>query len=207
MLFLVSGASGMGKSTVRERVTPRLGDAFEAVELHHLGSTEGITMARRQELAQVAARRAADLARDGRHLLLSGDPVAPGEIIAAPSAPDAGGIAACILDADAATQTRRLSERGEDPSHFELHIAFADWMREHATRPVPRLGVLSESGSPDMRWDRLKGLADEDPRWRVRLIDTSSRSREEIASAVVAWIKEALSDETQVMRPESWAEE
>ena len=44
-----------------------------------------------------------------RDLLLAGDPVAPGELIAAPSADRLDRIAVCLLDCDAASQTERLA--------------------------------------------------------------------------------------------------
>lgn len=204
MLFLVSGASGVGKSTVRELVAPDLGEAFEAVELCDLGSLENITVSRRQELAEVAARRAVVLARKGQHLLLSGDPVAPGELLAAPSATRAGGIAVCILDADAQTQAERLKKRGDPEEDLPLHLGFAQWMREHAIDPAPRLDVIKSSGWEEMEWDRLSSIGANDPRWRVRLIDTSGRSRASVAEDVTRWINAALADDSLVMRPENW---
>ena len=204
MLFLVSGASGMGKSTVRELVAPNLGETFEAVELRDLGSLANVTVARRQELAEVAARRAADLAKQGRHLLLSGDPVAPGEIIAAPSATEVGGVAICLLDADAEAQTERLTKRGDPPEYLPLHLGFATWMREHAVDPNPRLDVLSARGADMMRWDRPASLAADDPRWKVHLIDTSGRSPQDVADDVREWIAKATRDDRLVMRPEHW---
>ncbi len=204
MLFLVSGASGVGKSTVRENVAPCLGDAFEAVELRDLGSLENISVSRRQELTEVAVKRAVILADEGRHLLLSGDPVAPGELIAAPSATKVGGLAVCILDADADTQTARLRHRGDPEEYLPLHLGFAQWMREHAIDPVPRLDVLKASGWEAMQWDRLNSIGPNDPRWRVRLIDTSNRSHDRVAGDVNRWIATALEDDSLVMRPEDW---
>lgn len=54
--------------------------------------------------AEIAAARAALLSGHGQHLLLCGDPVAPAEMVAAPSASRAGGIAVCLLDADTDAQ-------------------------------------------------------------------------------------------------------
>lgn len=51
MLFLATGASSAGKSTVREFVTPGLGAELEALEPRHLGAVDEITVARRQEMA------------------------------------------------------------------------------------------------------------------------------------------------------------
>ena len=61
-------------------------------ELHH--GVHG----RRQRATEAVVQRAAGLQSDGRHLLLSGDPVAVGEVLAAPSATRLEGVAACLLD-------------------------------------------------------------------------------------------------------------
>jgi hypothetical protein len=63
-------------------------------------------------MAERAVARARLLKDDGRHLLLAGDPVAPGEVLAAPSAA-AVDIAICLLDVTEAAQMERLRRRGE----------------------------------------------------------------------------------------------
>ena len=40
MFFLVTGASGVGKSTVRKLIEPQFADVLEAAELSMLGSSE-----------------------------------------------------------------------------------------------------------------------------------------------------------------------
>lgn len=200
MLFLISGASGVGKSTVREHLAPRLGTAFDAVELSDLASTEAVSMRWRQETADLAAVRAAELHPQGRHVLLSGDPVAAAELVAAPAAPRSGGIAVCLLDADAHTQTERLTRRGDDPALLDAHLGFGQWMREHANDPLPRLDVLIPHGAPTARWDRVSSLV-ERGQWRVAVVDTSGRRPGEVADDVEAWLRRALVDDGQVMYP------
>lgn len=200
MLFLVSGASGMGKTTVREHVAPRLGAAFDAVELCDLASTDAINMRWRQETANLAAARAAELLPQGRHLLLSGDPVAPAELMAAPSAARAGGVAVCLLDADPQTQTNRLIGRGDDPALLEAHLGFAQWMREHAHDPLPRLDVLTHDAAPNARWDRVARLVDQD-QWHVTIVDTTGQHPDQVADTVEQWITAALADDNLVMHP------
>ena len=72
MLLLVTGASCVGKSSARVHAAKLLDDTFEPVELWHLGPIPEIPTIRwRQQQAEVAVRRARDLARDGRHLLVA----------------------------------------------------------------------------------------------------------------------------------------
>lgn len=204
MLFLVTGASGVGKSTVRELVAPQLGDMFEAVELKDLGPVDEVTLAWRQEMAEVAAARAAGLNAAGRHLLLSGDPVAAGEVIAAPSAVRCGGVAVCLLDASEEAHRTRLARRGDPFELLPLHIAYAQWMREHAVDPLPGMHVLTSDGAPGMQWERLEAAADLPQRWHMHVVDTSEAPPDDVAARVCEWINSALTDELLVMHPEHW---
>jgi hypothetical protein len=52
------------------------------------------TIAWRQQAAETVVQRAVALRAEGRHLLLAGDPVAAGEVVAAPSAHKLDAIAA-----------------------------------------------------------------------------------------------------------------
>lgn len=87
MLLLITGASGVGKSTVRSLLAPQLSPQVDCVELLDLTpAPEAMTRVWRQQTAETAVRRAIELRDSGRHLLLAGDPVPAAEIVAAPSA-------------------------------------------------------------------------------------------------------------------------
>jgi hypothetical protein len=116
VLLLISGASGAGKSSVREAVTPDLGARVEAVELRHLDVVPAHpNVAWRQRMAERAVVRAMALDEQGRHLLLAGDPVAPGEVLGAPSAPCVD-IAVCLLDVTEDAQRDRLRRTSSPPA-------------------------------------------------------------------------------------------
>src|SRR3712207_8000444 len=57
------------------------------------------------------SQRAIQVQRAGKHYLLCGDPVPPGEVYAAPSADQLEHIAVCLLDVAAEAQRRRLLRR------------------------------------------------------------------------------------------------
>ena len=81
MLFLVSGASCAGKTTARRGALPLLGDRFVGVELRDLcDDFVELTVAWRQKMVEVAVQLAQALEREGRHLLLAGDPVPAAEM-------------------------------------------------------------------------------------------------------------------------------
>src|SRR3954449_9465630 len=90
--------------------------------------------------------------------------VAPGELIAAPSADRLDRIEICLLDCDAGSQAERLRRRGDPPELLPRHVAFADWMRAHLRDPRHMPEVIQADGWDAMRWDRL---ADADWQWDV----------------------------------------
>ena len=123
VLLLVSGASGAGKSSVREGIAATLAPEVTAVELRDLDTVpQTPTLEWRQRMAERAVLRAQELDGHGRHLLLAGDPVAPGEVVAAPSAPTID-IAVCLLDIDETAQRERLRRRGDPEEHLPSHVA------------------------------------------------------------------------------------
>jgi hypothetical protein len=201
MLLLVTGASGAGKSTVRRLVAPQLGTAVECVELGDVVEVpRAPTIAWRQRSTETIVRRAVGLQSQGRHLLLSGDPVAAGEVLAAPSADELDGIAVCLLDVGSAVQTRRLRARGDDPALFVHHVAFADWMRGHARDPTHMPEVLTTGGWEEMRWDRWMNGARLVGPWAMQVIDTSRLGVEQVATEVLDWCRRALAGQTQLLR-------
>jgi hypothetical protein len=198
MLLLITGASGVGKSTVRSMVAPELSPAVECTELLDLTPRpDAMTRVWRQQAAEAAVRRAVQLQPFGRHLLLAGDPVPAAEIVAAPSAPQLDAIAVCLLDASPDSQAARLAARGDDPALLPHHRAFADWMRKQASDPLHMTHVVSEAGWEEMRWERLERLA---PAWRMHTVNTTHMTRREVADAVLDWCRRALAGNAPALR-------
>jgi hypothetical protein len=201
MFLLVTGASGAGKSTARLGVAPVLSPDVECVELHDVIEVPAIpTLAWRQQATEAAVQRALGLQDEHRHLLLSGDPVAAGEVLAAPSAIHLDGIAACLLDVSPEAQSARLNRRGDDPALMADHHAFARWMRGHARDPRNMPHVLSSNGWEAMRWERWSGIELESG-WGMETIDTSRLSPEQVAAEVLAWCHRVFRGEAKMMLP------
>jgi energy-coupling factor transporter ATP-binding protein EcfA2 len=199
MFLLVSGASGAGKSTARRLVAGELEPEVECVELHDVAPMPRVpTLAWRQRATEAVACHALKLQEDGRHLLLAGDPVAAGEVLAAPSAERLDGIAVCLLDVARDPQAARLVARGDDPTLLVHHVAFAGWMREHATDPHHRPEVLQTDGWQQMRWERLRRL-DETGSWAMHVLDTSSLTPAAVATELLAWCRRALAGQAPSM--------
>lgn len=200
MLLLISGASGVGKSTARQLIQERLGDRIEAVELAHLAAIPAVpTVSWRQQTAEKAVRRALKLRDENRHLLLAGDPVVPGEILATPSARHLD-IAICLLDADEATQTARLLSRGDPDELLPNHLGFSAWLRHHAHDPQHMLHVITDGGWEQMRWDRVRRVRTGDPHWQIPILDSSGLSKDEVANRASRWVDSALAGRQPVFR-------
>jgi energy-coupling factor transporter ATP-binding protein EcfA2 len=201
VFFLVTGSSGAGKSTARRLITSELEPETQCVELGHVVTMPPApTLAWRQQAAEAVVQRALELQAEGRHLLLAGDPVAAGEVVAAPSADELDAIAVCLLDVDAETQAARLAQRGDDPRLLADHQAFAAWMRGHARDPRHMQHVLTTGGWEAMRWERLGTLDPADGGWAVHVVDTSTLTADEAAEEVLAWCRRALRGQAPVMR-------
>jgi hypothetical protein len=200
MFLLVSGASGAGKSTARGLVADEFEPGVRCVELRHvLPIPPAPTLAWRQRATEAVVCHALKLQEHGRHVLLAGDPVAAGEVLAAPSADRLDGVAVCLLDVDRDAQAARLLARGDDPALLVHHVAFADWMREHAADPHHRPEVLRTDGWEQMRWERLS-RSDETGSWAMHVLDTSSLTRAAVASELLAWGRRVLAGQAPAMR-------
>jgi hypothetical protein len=204
MLLLVSGASGVGKTTARlhaRHLFERRGlDAtYETAELFTLGPIPAVpTIAWRHEQVEVAVRRALALEAEGRHLLFAGDPVPLGEALAAPSA-DRIDIAACLLDLDDDAHLARLAGRDEPEELIPLHQGFATWLRAHATDPGHVPEAITTDAWPAMRWERWVGRPP-GPEWAMTVLDTSGLTPEEVGAGIVDWCERAVAGDAPVFR-------
>ncbi|MGH2940153.1 MAG: hypothetical protein ACRDPE_18750 [Solirubrobacterales bacterium] len=186
MLLLVTGASGVGKSTVRRLLADELPSAVRAVELAQVVEIPArYDRGWRHRAVEQVVQAALAEQEVGRHLLLAGDPVPPGEVLAAPSAEKLDGFAACLLDCAPAEQERRLRARDDPPELLQHHVAFAEWMRGHVRDPAHRLEVIAD-GSAEMRWERLPST------WEVAEIDTTDLTAEDVAAEVLTWCRDSL---------------
>jgi hypothetical protein len=189
MFFLVTGASGVGKSTVRKLIEPELAGQVVACELGSLGITPDWSLRWRHQAVEKVVQLAVKEQQAGKHFLLCGDPVPPGELYAAPSAGKLQGIEVCLLDISPEKQIERLTLRGDAPDLIPAHIAFADWMRHHVRDHRYRPEVIINEGWEAMRWEVWNADENTTVPWRSRTIDTSNLRATEVAREVVVWIK------------------
>lgn len=195
MFLLITGASGVGKSTVRQLVAAEFADVLEAAELAEVGGPPEWSLRWRHQAVEQAVQRAIQAQQAGKHFLLCGDPVPPGEVYAAPSAGQLAHVAVCLLDVSPEAQQDRLLRRGDDPALIPHHIAFAAWMRQHIAKPRHHPEVITQSGWEQMRWERWLDDDDQVPAWNSTTIDTTDHSPSEVARLVRSWIQQQIGRE------------
>jgi hypothetical protein len=88
----------------------------------------------RQRATEAVVQQALKLQAQGRHLLLSGDPVAAGEVLATPSAVGLDGVAVCLLDGE----PRCASCAAHLPRRRPLAAASPQSVRRVDACPCPR---------------------------------------------------------------------
>jgi len=99
-----------------------------------------------------------------------------------------------LIDCDDQTRIARLRPRGPEwfartAGELQDYLNWAAWMRGHAADPSWRTEVIRVDVTDNaMHWERLDGWRGDDPRWRVRVIDTSELPVEEVGARLIEWI-------------------
>jgi len=186
MFFLISGAAASGKSTVARNLADRL----ENLVCHDYD--ERIVMdnhTRCQQLEEWIQMALVHRQEGQDFLLTSHSPL--GELLACPSAPRLDGIAACLLDCRDPVRIQRMRGRGIDPRWppSQDTLNWAAWHRMHAWDPQWEQRVIKGNGSPEHDYGRWTDWLQTDPRWKVRVIDTTEMDIEQVLTLVSDWVK------------------
>jgi hypothetical protein len=193
-LFLLFGSSAAGKTSTLEALRPR----FPELAMHdfdEIGVPPDADTAWRQRMNEVWVKRALEVQAGGGDFLLAGQ-TPFGELLATPSASRLHAVRGCLIDCDDETRLARLRARGQhwlarSSGDVEAHVGWAEWMRHHAVDPSWHPEVIRHTASDDaMQWSRWADWKRGDPRWRVRVVDTSALGVDRVAEEVATWIVE-----------------
>lgn len=193
MLFLIFGSSCAGKTTLLDALRARQGELeihdFDEISVPADADTAWRHRANEQWVQLALAEQA-----EGRDFVLAGQ-TPLGELLAAPSAHQLDAISACLLDCDDTERLARMRSRGDDwaarfGNNLDDFVHWGAWMRGHARDPGFRPFVIQEQCDPGMRWERWSEWRASDPRWRVRIVDTSRVSVDEVADELERWLEE-----------------
>ncbi|SMB81698.1 hypothetical protein [Deinococcus hopiensis] len=177
MLFVISGASGSGKSTI----LPLLREAHPSVQWHDFDERwQGGGKVERQQLLEQWVQTA--LQAEGDFGLLGQCPL--GEVLAAPSTSCLAGIRHLLLDVADVERIRRLRGRGDGLASQDM-LNWAAWMRAHEAYPDWRPDVLMEDSWDLMcwgRWHERPGVP-----WPGATFDVTELTPDRTAQRVLTW--------------------
>jgi hypothetical protein len=191
VLFLLFGASAAGKTFALHALRGRVSD-LAIHDFDEIGVPPGADAVWRHRANERWVRRALGYQAEGTDLLLAGQ-TPFGELLATPSASLLEATSACLLDCDDEARIARLRARGPEwfvqtAGDLQDHLDWAEWMRRHARDPTWRPEVIRrEATEGEMRWSEWTA---DDPRWRVRVVDTSSLTAGQVATELADWIAE-----------------
>jgi hypothetical protein len=190
VLFLIFGSSCAGKTTIVDELRTRHAE-LEIHDFDEVGVPADADIAWRQRTNEQWVQRAVAAGRD--FVLVGQTPL--GELLAAPSAPRLDGISACLLDCDGTERLARMRRRGDDwvarfGNNLDDFVHWGEWMRGHARDPAFQQFVIQERSDPGMQWERWRDWRANDPRWRVRIVDTSHVTVDDVADELDRWIEE-----------------
>lgn len=187
MLFLISGASGSGKSRVRRDLEAQAPDLLW-LDFDDPRIPPDPGKAGRQRRLDAWLRVVLEAQARGQSAVLFGQSPL-GEVLAAPSAPALTGVRALLLDVGDVERVARLRGRGTPDLATQDMLNWAAWHRLHASDPRWRPDVLREDGWTGMRWDRWAGWTAARPQWRVSVLDSTGQTAEQTAGHLLAWVR------------------
>lgn len=201
MLFLISGAAASGKKSVVRSLSNKL----ENCECHDFNETPVPDGTSRRKVMEEWVRRALLAQEKGDDFLLSAQ--SPfGELLACPSAIKLAGIKCCLLDSNDYVRVERYLARPqfvEWPLGMDT-LCWAVFHRMHAVDPQWEQRVIVDENLPEFGWSRWTAWNKDDPRWDVKIIDTSEKEVSYTVELVENWIKSEKSQEQELMPDKNW---
>jgi len=185
MMFIVTGASGSGKSAC----LPGLRATFPSIDWRDFDEF-GVPSPCPREWRPRTTERWLQVALNNHHRgqdtgLLGG--AIMGEVLACPSAPRLE-IRVALLDCQDVVRLDRLRMRGWQGATQEM-LSWAAWQRVHAVDPQWRQHVICRPELDEMRWERWTSWHRSDPRWRVHAIDTTGLSIDQAVDHIASWVR------------------
>lgn len=199
MFLLVSGGAAAGKSTAAKNLSSR----FKNLVCHDADEMKIKDEFTRCQQLEEWIQLALNHQREGQNFLLtSHSPL--GELLACPSARKLVGISACLLDCSDPIRIQRMRERGLDPRWPPTQdvLNWASWHRMHAWDPQWEQRVIIGNGPATHSYDCWIQWKQFDPRWQIKVIDTTFMNIEHVLANVTEWVSTEM-DKVPLLTPET----
>ena len=201
MLYLLSGATASGKSTLSRLVASRVPGliCFEEDQRRVSDTSDRFANLDHWILDALAAEA------EGKDVIF-GSQSPLGEFLASPRAIELEAIAPCLLDVQDRERAERWRRRGVDDAWPMVidHFCWASFHRLHADDPRFEQRVLVDRDPDGPAWSRWTGWSKGDPRWNVAIRDTTGLTVEDAANAIVDWIRGVQREGAPICRREGW---
>ena len=187
MLFLVTGASGSGKTACLDILRQR-NPGVVWYDFDEVGVPANPDKPWRQQTTEYWLQRAVQNQVQGLDTCINGN-IILGEVLACPSAPEINRVAVCLLDCADIIRIDRLRARGSKEANMEM-LCWAAWQRMHAIDPQWYQNVIRDDAAPEMHWERWENWQRGDPRWQAYVLDTTTLTIADVAEAILRWMNQ-----------------
>lgn len=188
-LYFIGGASGSGKTTIKENLQKLVGNnvnVFEIDDFDDVKIPDDADKVWRQKTTEFLLKKIVD---NGKPACLI-DQIVLGEILACPSAKHIEEVHFLLLDVDDLVRIKRIRTRGDVPYNNQHMLNWASWLRVHNQEPLWEQHVIKDDS-----WDGLDfSTWDQNENWpsnvTTKIIDTTSLDIKEVAEQVADWIND-----------------
>lgn len=189
-LNLVIGASGSGKTTCLDIIREHHPE-WSCHDFDDIGVPENADKRWRQEATEHWLQVL--LEKDSNKPICLFGLIVLGELLCAPSSEHFSYINVVFLECSDVIRIQRLQQRGDQPTQDTLN--WASWLRMHYHDPQWQQHVIIEASWSGMKWSRLQGLKRWPGNMKIRHVDTTAITDNEVAEIVSQSLLKSMSDE------------
>jgi AAA domain-containing protein len=187
MLYLVTGASGSGKTACLETLRQR-NPQVVWYDFDDVGVPADADKVWRQRTTEYWLQRTIQNQALRLDTCINGN-IILGEVLACPSAPEINRLAVCLLDCSDVVRIDRLRDRNLHGANMDM-LCWAAWQRMHAVDPQWYQNTIREDAAPEMHWERWENWQRGDPRWQTCVLDTTHLTITEVAESILQWMNQ-----------------
>ena len=200
MFYLISGAGASGKSSIIKQ----LREILTNVECHDEDEipydSENV-----YERFKTWFEKALQCQKEGKDFLLTSH-MPFGQLLGSKEAIKFNGISACLIDCHDYVRVKRYRNR----PHFEEWplimdtLCWAAYHRMHAKEPEWEQRIVLNRNEGNYQHERWTSWKNDDPRWNVKVFDTTTNSIDKTVSVLVDWVNRKRNEENLLTPEKIW---